>query len=70
MDGSSFEESRPRTAKAEAHRREMLARAKMRELLSITDEETFKKILVETFGLRPGSPQFESALNAWREGSS
>jgi hypothetical protein len=70
MDKSAFDESRPRTAKAEARRREKAAKTKVQELLSIGDEETFRRILVETFGLKPGSPQFESALNAWREGSS
>jgi hypothetical protein len=70
MEESDFEKSRPRTARAEALRREKQAKAKMRELLAVKDEETFRRILTETFGLKPGSPQFESALNAWREGLS
>lgn len=70
MDESAFERDRPRSAKAEVFKREKTAQAKMKQLLSIRDEETFKRILIETFGLKPGSPQFEKALRVWREGSS
>jgi hypothetical protein len=70
MEDSGFERDRPRTAKAEVLKREKIAQTKMKQLLSIRDEETFKRILIETFGLKPGSPQFEKALSVWREGSS
>jgi hypothetical protein len=70
MAESDYEKSRPRTPRAEAARREKEAKGKMRELLSVKDEETFRRILIENFGLKPGSQQFESALAAWREGLS
>jgi hypothetical protein len=65
-----FDIARPRTPKNAARVREKIMMEKMTALLSVSDEESFKKKLESAFGIKPGSQQFNAALNAWREASS
>jgi len=63
---SSFESERPRTARAQARRRERLLSEKLQKLLQTNDEETFKKGLAEDFGINPDHPKYAEMLKIWR----
>jgi hypothetical protein len=54
---SAFQEAKPRTPKAEA----------MADLLELDDEETYKRILAEKFGIKPGNPRYQKAMATWAE---
>ena len=41
--------------------------AKLETLMEIGDEETFSEGLEREFGITPGHPRYEKAMNAWRE---
>ena len=64
---SAFSEARPRTAKAAALMRERVTMNAMRTLTAVADEEKFKEMLTSLYQLKPGQPQYEAALRAWRE---
>jgi hypothetical protein len=65
-----FNFAKPRTPKGEARVREKIMLEKMSSLLSESTEESFKEKLEIAFGIRPGSPQFDAVLKAWRDASS
>jgi len=50
---SAFHEAQPRTPKAEARKREQKIMDAMSDLLDLDDEETFKRVLAEKFGIKP-----------------
>jgi hypothetical protein len=64
---SAFNEAKPRTPKGEARQREVKALKLMQELSDICDENEFKNILAERFGIVPGHPQYENAMATWKE---
>lgn len=70
MEKSPFEEAKPRTAKGEARRREEEIMRNIDMLMQTDLEDAFKAILVNKYGLTPGSQRYEAALAAWREGQS
>jgi hypothetical protein len=39
----------------------------MSDLLDLDDEETYKRILAEKFGIKPGHPRYQKALATWAE---
>jgi hypothetical protein len=39
----------------------------VRTLTAVADEEKFKEALTTIYKLKPGQPQYEAALLAWRE---
>jgi hypothetical protein len=65
-----FDVAKPRTSRGEARAREGLMMKKMEALLSESTEASFKEKLEKTFGIKPGSPQFDAALRAWHDASS
>ncbi len=65
-----FEVAKTRTPKGAARAREKIIMAKMAELLKESTEASFKEKLENSFGIKPGSPQFDAALKAWRSASS
>jgi hypothetical protein len=65
-----FDVAKPRTPKGEARVREKIMKEKLAALLAEQGEESFKKNLEIAFDIKPGSPQFDVALKAWREASS
>jgi hypothetical protein len=65
-----FDIAKPRTPKGEARAREKIMIDKMSDLLSESNEDSFKEKLEIAFGIKPGSPQFDAALKAWRAASS
>lgn len=64
---SVFQEAKPRTPKAEARERERKIMDAMADLLDLDDEETFKRILAEKFGIKPGNPRYQKAIATWGE---
>jgi len=64
---SLFHEAKPRTAKSAAHMREAKAMRTMADLADLDDEEEFKRLLAEEFGVKPGHPRYEKAMATWRE---
>jgi hypothetical protein len=64
---SAFSEARPRTAKGDALMRERVAMDAMRTLTQVEEESKFKELLTTRYDLKPGQPQYEAALIAWRE---
>ena len=65
-----FDIAKQRTSKGEARLREKIMKEKLAALLAEAGEESFKKNLEIAFDIKPGSPQFDAALKAWREASS
>ena len=61
-----FEDSRPRTSRAEARQRERRLQKKLEQLLQAGDEETFVAGLKEDFGIAPEHPKFKEMLTIWR----
>jgi hypothetical protein len=55
---SAFEEAKPRTPKGEARKRERKIMDAMADLLDLDDEETYKRVLAEKFGIKPGNPRY------------
>ena len=41
--------------------------AKLEKLMETNDEDTFREGLEKEFGIKPGDPRYEKAMNAWRE---
>jgi hypothetical protein len=39
----------------------------MADLLDLDDEETYKRVLAEKFGIKPGNPRYQRALATWAE---
>ena len=64
---SAFSEVRPRTAKGDALMRERVAMDAMRTLTQVEEESKFIELLTTRYHLKPGQPQYEAALIAWRE---
>ena len=65
---SAFSEARPRTAKGDVLLRERAAMDAMRALTQVEDESKFKELLkMMRYNLKPGQPEYEAALIAWRE---
>ena len=57
---------KPKTAKANIRQRERDLMAKLEKLIEINDEDTFREGLEKEFGIKPGDPRYEKAMNAWR----
>jgi hypothetical protein len=70
MAKSPFDEAKPKTQKAKALERERAMAQAVLNLMEVDGEETMKRILSEKYGLNPGSPRFEAAMAAWRDGKS
>jgi hypothetical protein len=64
---SPFGEAKPRTPKAEAQQRARKIEAAMADLIELGDEDEYKRILAEEFGIKPGHPRYEKALATWRD---
>jgi hypothetical protein len=64
---SAFQEAKPRTPNAEARKRERKIMDAMADLLELDDEETFRRVLAEKFGIKPGNPRYQQALATWAE---
>lgn len=64
---SIFNFLKPKTAKGKIRQRERDLMAKLVTLMEIDDEATFREGLEKEFGIRPGDPRYEKAMNAWRE---
>jgi hypothetical protein len=62
-----FDVAKPRTPKGAARLRERIALNAIRNLTEIEDEEKFKDILINDYGIKAGQPRYEAALSAWRE---
>lgn len=58
---------RPKTAKGNIRQRERDLMAKLEKLMEINDEDTFREGLEKDFGIKPGDPRYDKAMNAWRE---
>ena len=58
---------KPKTAKGNIRQRERDLMAKLERLMEINDEAAFREGLEKDFGIKPGDPRFEKAMNAWRE---
>ena len=58
---------KPKTAKGNIRQRERDLMAKLEKLMDINDEDTFRQGLEKEFGIKPGDPRYEKAMNAWRE---
>lgn len=39
----------------------------MAELVELGDEETYKRVLAEEFGIKPGHPRYKEAMATWAE---
>jgi hypothetical protein len=64
---SVFQEARLRTPKGEARERERKIMDAMADLLDLDDEETYKRVLAEKFGIKPGNPRYQQAMATWAE---
>jgi len=64
---STFHQAKPRTPKGEARQREIKAMKAMEELSNLGDEDEYKRILAEVYGIRPGHPGYDKAMATWRE---
>ncbi len=64
---SSFDEAKPRTPKSEARQREIKAMKAMEELSNLGEEDEFKRILAEEYGILPGHPRYDKVMATWRE---
>jgi hypothetical protein len=64
---SAFQEAKPRTPRAEARKREQKIMDAMAGLLDLDDEEAYKRVLAEKFGIKPGNPRYQQALAIWAE---
>lgn len=62
-----FNEAKPRTPKGEARQREIKTIEAMEELSNLGDEEEYRSILAEVYGILPGHPRYEKAMATWRE---
>jgi hypothetical protein len=58
---------KPKTAKGNIRQRERDLMAKLEKLMEAKDEATFREGLEKEFGIRPGDPRYEKAMNAWHE---
>jgi hypothetical protein len=58
---------KPKTAKGNVRQRERDLMAKLEKLMEIDDADTFREGLEKEFGIKPGDPRFEKAMDAWRE---
>ena len=64
---SAFHEAKPRTSKGEARKRERKIMDAMADLLDLDDEESYKRVLAEKFGIKPGNSRYQKALATWAE---
>ena len=64
---SAFQEAKPRTPKGEARKREQKIMDATADLADLDDEETYKLVLAEKFGIKPGNPRYQQALATWAE---
>lgn len=62
-----FDIAKPRTPKGEARVRERVTMDAIGLLAELQDEDEFKEALNRLYGIKPGEPRYEAALNAWRE---
>lgn len=63
----AFNEAKPRTPKGEARQREIKTMKAMEELSNLGDEDEYKRILAEVYGIVPGHPRYDKAMATWRE---
>lgn len=64
---SAFQEAKPRTPKGESRKREARIMDAMADLLDLDAEETYKRVLAEKFGIKPGNPRYQRAMATWAE---
>jgi hypothetical protein len=64
---SPFDEARPRTPKSEARQREIATMKAMADLNNLDDEEAYKLVLAEVYGILPGHPRYAKAIATWRD---
>lgn len=64
---STFNEAKPRTPRGEVRQREIKAMKAMEELSNLGDEDEYKRILAEVYGIVPGHPRYDKAMATWRE---
>jgi len=64
---SAFQEAKPRTARAEVRHRERKIMDAMEDLVDLDDEEAYKRVLAEKFGIKPGNPRYQKAIATWAE---
>lgn len=70
MKKSAFDESRPKTHRAEVLKREREKSAELQENFEALlgwSEPDFRKFLWEQCKIKPGHPLFEPALKLWRD---
>jgi hypothetical protein len=64
---SAFREAQPRTPKGEARSRERKIMDAIADLVELDDEKTYKRVLAEKFGIKPGNPRYQKAMATWAE---
>jgi hypothetical protein len=64
---SAFTEAKPRTPKGDVRQREIKTMKAMEELSNLGDEDEYKRILAEDYGIAPGHPRYEKAMATWRD---
>jgi hypothetical protein len=64
---SVFNDAKPRTPKGEARQREIKTMKAMEELSNLGEEDEFRRLLAENYGILPGHPRYEKAMATWRE---
>ncbi|MGA1985889.1 MAG: hypothetical protein ABSG72_06435 [Candidatus Sulfotelmatobacter sp.] len=62
-----FNDAKPRTPKGEARQREIKTMKAMEELSNLGEEDEFRRLLAENYGILPGHPRYEKAMATWRE---
>jgi len=60
---SPFDQARPRTGRGQAKRREAEVIREMRDLMDLRDEDEFRSILIEVYGLSPGDFEVRKGAN-------
>jgi hypothetical protein len=64
---SAFNDAKPRTPKGDARQREIKTMRAMEELTNLGEEDEYKRILAEDYGILPGHPRYLKAMATWRE---
>jgi hypothetical protein len=57
-----FNDAKPRTPKGEARQREIKTMKAMEELSNLGEEDEFRRLLAENYGILPGHPRYEKAF--------
>ena len=65
---SIFEFFKTRTERINARRRKKEIRGRLETLMDFTDENEFRRALIEELDFYPGEFEFEEAIRVWRAG--